>query len=101
MLAKRKSPAYGEKAGPNLLAKNIDADIRATLIRRAASEGKSLQEYTVGPLQEYMVGLLTEFARKPTMAEVMANIEADPETNPPPNISTDKIVTTIRGARDA
>lgn len=93
MLAKRKSPAYGEKAGPNLLAKNIDADIRATLIRRAASEGKSLQEY--------MVGLLTEFARKPTMAEVMANIEADPETNPPPNISTDKIVTTIRGARDA
>lgn len=93
MLAKRKSPAYGEKAGPNLLAKNIDADIRATLIRRAASEGKSLQEY--------MVGLLTEFARTPTMAEVMANIEADLETNPPPNISTDKIVTTIRGARDA
>lgn len=93
MLAKRKSPAYGEKAGPNLLAKNIDADIRATLIRRAASEGKSLQEY--------MVGLLTEFARKPTMGEVIANIEADPETNPPPNISTDKIVTTIRGARDA
>jgi antitoxin FitA len=93
MLAQRKRSAYGEKMSPNLLVRNIDADIHATLIRRAASEGKSLQEY--------MTGLLTEFASKPTMAEVMAKIEADLETNPRPNMSTDEIVATIRAVRDA
>ena len=93
VLAKRKHVAYRGNMSPNLLVRNIDADIHATLTRRAASEGKSLQEY--------MTGLLTEFASKPTMAEVLEKIEADLETNPRSNLSTDEIVATIRAVRDA
>jgi antitoxin FitA len=69
MLAKRKHREYPEGMSPNVLVRNVPAEIHETLVRRAEVEGKSLQEY--------VMGLLRESAGKPTMAEVMAEIEAN------------------------
>lgn len=77
----------------NLLVRSVPADTRATLVRRAASEGKSLQEY--------VLGLLKASADNPTMAEVMAEVESGLETTPDPGMATEGIVATIRAVRDA
>lgn len=92
-LAKRKQAAYRGGMSPNLLVRSVPSDTHATLVRRAEGEGQSLQEY--------VLGLLKASADKPTMAEVMAEIEADSRTTPNPSISTEEIVATIRTVRDA
>ncbi|MGA1688729.1 MAG: FitA-like ribbon-helix-helix domain-containing protein [Pontimonas sp.] len=93
MLAQRKHTGYGEGMSPNLLVRNVPTEIHATLVRRAEAEGKSLQEY--------VMSLLMQSAGKPTMAEVMAQIEANLAANPMPSMSTEEIVATIRAVRDA
>lgn len=92
VLAKRKHAGYGEGMSPNLLVRNVPTEIHATLVRRAEAEGKSLQEY--------VMSLLKESAGKPTMAEVMAEIEANLAANPMPSMSTEEIVATIREGRE-
>jgi antitoxin FitA len=77
---------------PNVLVRNVPIDIHETLVRRAEGEGKSLQEY--------VLGLLRESAGKPTMAEVMAEIEANLAANPMPSMSTEEIVATIHEGRE-
>lgn len=93
VLAKRKQLPYRRSMSPNLLVRSVPSDTHATLVRRAESEGQSLQEY--------VLGLLKASADKPTMAEVMAEIEAGLRTTPNPGISTEEIVATIRTVRDA
>ena len=92
-LAQRKHAQYPEGMSPNVLVRNVPAEIHATLVRRAEAEGKSLQEY--------VMSLLMQSAGKPTMAEVMAEIEANLAANPVPSMSTEEIVATIRAVRDA
>jgi hypothetical protein len=92
VLAKRKHPGYGEGMSPNVLVRNVPPEIHATLVSRAEAAGKSLQEY--------VLGLLSESAGKPTMAEVMAEIEANLAANPMPSMSTEEIVATIREGRE-
>ena len=92
VLAKRKHAGYGEDMSPNLLVRNVPTEIHATLVRRADAEGRSLQEY--------VMSLLKDSAGKPTMAEVMAEIEANLAANPVPSMSTEEIVATIREGRE-
>jgi hypothetical protein len=92
VIAKRKHNGYGESMSPNVLVRNVPLDIHETLVRRAEGEGKSLQEY--------VLGLLREAAGKPTMAEVMAEIEANLAANPMPSMSTEEIVATIHEGRE-
>ena len=93
MLAIRKHSTYRVGMSPNLLVRSVPAETHETLVRRAASEGKSLQEY--------VLGLLQASADKPTMAEVMAEIESGLKTTPNPAMNTEDIVATIRAVRDA
>jgi antitoxin FitA len=93
VLAKRKQGPYRGDMSPNLLVRSVPADTHATLVRRAASEGKSLQEY--------VLGLLKASADKPAMAEVMAEIQSGVKTTPNPAMNTEEIVARIRAVRDA
>ncbi len=93
VIAKRKHKGYSVGMSPNVLVRNVPLDIHETLVRRAEGEGKSLQEY--------VLSLLRESAGRPTMAEVMAEIEANLAANPMPSMSTEEIVATIRAVRDA
>ena len=77
---------------PNLLVRNVPTDIHQRLVRRAQGEGKSLQEY--------VMSLLKESAGKPTMAEVMAEIEANLAAHPLSSISAEEIVATIHEGRE-
>ncbi len=77
---------------PNLLVRNVPTDIHQRLVRRAQGEGKSLQEY--------VMSLLKESAGKPTMAEVMAEIEATLARHPRSPITTKEIVAGIRQGRE-
>jgi len=92
LLVKRKHDAYGDSISSNLLVRNVPTDIHQTLVRRAQGEGKSLQEY--------VMGLLKESTGKPTMAEVMAEIEANLAAHPRPSINTEEIVAGIREGRE-
>jgi len=92
VLAKRKLDPYGYSMSPNLLVRNVPTEIHATLVSRAEAEGKSLQEY--------VTGLLRESAGKPTMAEVMAEIEANLAAHPLSSISAEEIVATIHEGRE-
>jgi antitoxin FitA len=92
VLAKRKHNGYAVGMSPNVLVRNVPLDIHETLVRRAEGEGKSLQEY--------VLSLLRESAGKPTMAEVMAEIEANLAANPMPSMSTEEIVATIHEGRE-
>jgi plasmid stability protein len=77
---------------PDVLVRNVPAEIHATLVRRAETEGKSLQEY--------VMSLLTESAEKPTMAEVMAHIEADLVQGPGPAVHSEDTVALIHEGRE-
>lgn len=92
VLAQRKHAQYPEGMSPNLLVRNVPAEVHATLVRRAEGEGKSLQEY--------VMSLLKESTGKPTMAEVMAEIEANLAAHPGPSISTEEIVAAIHEGRE-
>jgi plasmid stability protein len=52
---------------PNVLVRDLPADVHAQLQRRAASEGKSLQQY--------LVAELSRLAERPTVADVLDRIE--------------------------
>ena len=92
VLAKRYHAGYGERMSPNLLVRNVPSEVHATLVRRAEGEGKSLQEY--------VMSLLKESTGKPTMAEVMAEIEANLAAHPGPSMSTEEIVAAIHEGRE-
>ena len=92
VLAQRKHAQYPEGMSPNLLVRNVPSEVHATPVRRAEGEGKSLQEY--------VMSLLKESASKPTMAEVMAEIEANLAAHPGPSMSAEEIVATIHEGRE-
>jgi antitoxin FitA len=92
MLAKRKHREYPAGMSPNVLVRNVPAEIHETLVRRAEVEGKSLQEY--------VMGLLRESAGKPTMAEVMAEIEANLSAHSAPSMTPEDIVAVIHEGRE-
>ena len=92
VLAKRYHAGYGERMSPNLLVRNVPSEVHATLVRRAEGEGKSLQEY--------VMSLLKESTGKPTMAEVMAEIEANLAAHPVPSTSAGEIVAAIHEGRE-
>jgi len=48
---------------PNVLVRDLPADVHAALSRRASDAGQSLQQY--------LVGELTKLATRPTLAEVL------------------------------
>ena len=48
---------------PNVLVRDVPADVHAALQQRATSAGQSLQQY--------LVGELTRIARQPTIREVL------------------------------
>jgi hypothetical protein len=52
---------------PRIQVKDVPEDVHATLRRRAALAGQSLQEY--------LLGRLTEEARTPTLEEVLERVE--------------------------
>lgn len=52
---------------PSIQVKDVPDDVHATLRRRAADAGQSLQEY--------LLGQLTEDARTPTLGELFDRIE--------------------------
>jgi antitoxin FitA len=56
---------------PNVLIRNLPDDVHATLQRRAASAGMSLQQY--------LSSELAHLARNPTMDEVLDRIESRPD----------------------
>ena len=92
VLAKRKHTGYAVGMSPNLLVRNVPTEIHATLVRRAEAEGKSLQEY--------VMSVLRESAGKPTMAEVMAEIEANLADQPVHSMTPEEIVAIIHEGRD-
>jgi hypothetical protein len=92
LLAQRKHTRYDQAMSPNVLVRNVPTEIHATLVRRAEAEGKSLQEY--------VMSLLRESAGKPTMAEVMAEIEANLADQPVHSMTPEEIVAIIHEGRD-
>jgi plasmid stability protein len=58
----------------NIQVRNVPADVHAVLKRRAGAAGQSLQEY--------VLGLLSTHAAGKTVAEVLAEIRAERESNP-------------------
>jgi hypothetical protein len=53
---------------PNILIRDVPEELHATLQRRAARSGQSLQQYLIGQLREV--------ADRPSLQEVLARIEA-------------------------
>jgi plasmid stability protein len=56
---------------PNVLIRNLPDDVHATLQRRAASAGMSLQQY--------LSSELAHLARTPTVDEILDRIESRPD----------------------
>lgn len=54
---------------PNVMVRNLPADVHQTLVERAEAAGTSLQKY--------LSGELARLARTPTIEEVIAQIEQD------------------------
>ena len=52
---------------PNVLVRDLPAEVHAQLQRRAESQGKSLQQY--------LAGELTRLAERPTLDEVLNRVE--------------------------
>ncbi|MGF1667088.1 MAG: hypothetical protein ACFCVC_12545 [Acidimicrobiia bacterium] len=52
---------------PNVLVRDLPAEVHAQLQRRAESQGQSLQQY--------LTGELTRLAERPTLDEVLDRIE--------------------------
>ena len=68
---------------PTITIRNVPSTVRNELAARAASEGRSLQEYM---LQE-----LAALASKPTLADFIASVQAR-KTRSPKQIDRDQIV---------
>ena len=48
---------------PNVLVRDLPADVHATLLQRATDAGQSLQQY--------LLGELTKLATRPTLGEIL------------------------------
>jgi antitoxin FitA len=74
---------------PSIQVKDVPADVHATLRRRAATAGMSLQEY--------LLARLSEDAATPTMDELIERAGGRSGGN----FSLDEAVRTVRSERDA
>lgn len=72
--------------------RNVPDDVHRTFQSRAALAGQSLQEY--------LLGRLVEEARRPTMAEIMDEVERDLELHPE-WFTTESAVDIIRELRES
>ncbi len=75
---------------PSIQVKHVPDDVHATLRRRAAAAGQSLQEY--------LRSKLIHDARHPTNAELFDRIDARRGAQ---EVSADEVTRIIRAARDA
>lgn len=91
-LAKRKRASYPEDMSPNVLIRDVPSGVHSVLVVRAKAQGQSLQEY--------LVGLLGELAQRPTMPEIMKQIEESVALGSSAAMSSDDIVAIIREGRD-
>ena len=92
MIAKRKHSAYAGPMAPNILIRDVPAATHGVLVERAKAEGKSLQEY--------LLQNLTVLAARPTMAEIMDEVEGvlgDPNR---PTLTASRAVELIRLDRE-
>jgi len=92
LLAKRKRAPYSEDMSPNVLIRDVPSGVHSVLVGRAKAQGQSLQEY--------LVGLLGELAQRPTMPEIMKQIEERVAQDSSATMSSDDIVAIIREGRD-
>ena len=92
VLAKRKRAPYSEDMSPNVLIRDVPSGVHSVLVGRAKAQGQSLQEY--------LVGLLGELAQRPTMPEIMKQIEERVAQDSSATMSSDDIVAIIREGRD-
>jgi hypothetical protein len=74
---------------PNVLVRNIPADVHATLQRRAEARGQSLQQYLAGELRR--------LAEQPTLEEVLDRIERRRGTG---RVGFEEAVAAIAAERD-
>lgn len=74
---------------PNVIIRDLDPQVHATLTARAAREGRSLQQY--------LTRELTRLAGLPTLAELFAEIEARGEGI---DVTPDEIREAIRIGRE-
>lgn len=77
---------------PNVTIRAMDPETHATLVRRAAAAGQSLQQY----LNE----LLATMAATPSREELLAKIERHRTGRTTRPVSTQEIVDVIREVRD-
>ena len=92
VLAKRKRAPYPEDMSPNVLIRDVPSGVHSVLVGRAKAQGQSLQEY--------LVGLLGELAQRPTMPEIMKQIEERVAQDSSATMSSDDIIAIIREGRD-
>lgn len=74
---------------PNVLIRDVDPQVHATLVARAAREGRSLQQY----LSEQ----LSRLAARPSAAELFAEIETRTDLV---ELTTEEILDTIQAERE-
>ena len=74
---------------PNVMIRDLDPRVHTALVARAASEGRSLQQF--------LTRELTRLAGRPSLAELFDEIEAGDNGI---DISTDDIVAAIHRERD-
>ncbi|MFV9672297.1 MAG: FitA-like ribbon-helix-helix domain-containing protein [Acidimicrobiia bacterium] len=75
---------------PNVLIRDVPDDVHAELVHRASNAGQSLQLYLKTELER--------LARTPSLASVLADIEAYNGSN---EIGFERAVSLIREVRDA
>ena len=73
----------------SIVIRDVPAEVHESLLRRAAAEGRSLQQYTLR--------LISEVALRRTQAEVLADIRASVKGMPP--INYDQLVADINADR--
>lgn len=74
---------------PNVLIRNLDPAVHSVLTARAEARGQSLQQY--------LTAELTEMAGRPTLAELIEEIQQQPAQ---PRISPDDIISAIHEGRE-
>ncbi len=74
---------------PNVLIRNLDPAVHSVLTARAEARGQSLQQY--------LTAELTEMAGKPTLTELIEEIQQQPAQ---PRISPDDIISAIHEGRE-
>jgi pyocin large subunit-like protein len=77
---------------PNILIRDVPDSTHGVLVERAKAEGKSLQEY--------LLQNLTVLAARPTMAEIMDEVEAALGDPGRPTLTASRAVELIRLDRE-